>query len=225
MAVFGLLTCTYDTNQTVTSSTTFTISVTTGAGCSWSAVSNSSFITITGGASGTGNGTASFQLAPYAGASRSGTLIVAGQRFTITQSGSDSLVPPPSNPAPANGSVGVPVSPTLRWTGSNGATSYNVYFGTMTPPPLVTSTASTSYAPGTLIPGVTYYWMVVANNVGGSNSSPVWSFITTESDHGFGADAEFGIGARGQSFLRCNIPIRQGPGKSWRWCMPGSTPT
>ena len=180
VAVFGLLNCTYDTNQTVTSSTTFTISVTTGAGCSWSAVSNSSFITITGGASGTGNGTASFQLAPYAGASRSGTLIVAGQRYTITQSGSDSLVPPPSNPAPANGSVGVPVSPTLRWTGSNGATSYNVYFGTSPTPPMVTSTAATSYAPGSLIPGVTYYWMVVANNVGGSNSSPVWSFITTK---------------------------------------------
>ncbi len=44
---------------------------------------------------------------------------------------------------------------------------------------MVTSTAATSYAPGSLIPGVTYYWMVVANNAGGSNSSPVWSFITT----------------------------------------------
>ncbi len=96
VAVFGLLNCAYNTNQTATSSTTFTITVTTGGSCSWSAVSNSSFITITGIASGTGSGTVSFQLAPYAGASRSGTLIVAGQRYTITQSGSNSLVPPPS---------------------------------------------------------------------------------------------------------------------------------
>jgi hypothetical protein len=179
VAVFGLLNCTYDTNQTVTSSTTFTINVTTGSGCSWSAVSNSSFITLTGVASGIGNGTASFALAPYAGSSRSGTLIVAGQRYTITQSGSDSLVPPPSNPAPANGSEGVSVSPTLSWTASGGATSYDVYFGTSPTPPMVTNTAATSYAPVSLIPGVTYYWMVVAKNAGGSNGSPIWSFITT----------------------------------------------
>jgi hypothetical protein len=179
VAVFGLLNCTYDANQTVTSSTTFTITVTTGTGCSWSAVSNSSFITITGNTSGSGNGSVDFNLAPYAGASRSGTLVVAGQRFTITQTGSDSLVPPPSNPSPANGSEGVPVSPTLSWTGSSGATSYSVYFGTSPTPPMVTSTASTSYTPGSLIPGVTYYWMVVANIAGGNNSSPVWSFITT----------------------------------------------
>ncbi len=179
VAVFGLLTCSYNSNQTVTSATTFTISVTAGTGCSWSAVSNASFITITGGASGTGNGTADFELAPYAGASRSGSLIVAGQRYTITQTGSDSLVPPPSNPSPANASVGVALTPTLSWTGSSGASSYSVYFGTSPNPPMVTSTASTSYAPGSLIPGVTYYWMVVANNVGGSNSSPVWSFITS----------------------------------------------
>ena len=105
VAVFGLLTCTYDSNQTVTSSTTFTISVTTGAGCSWSVGNSSNFITITSGASVVGSGTASFELAPYAGASRSGTLIVAGHRYTITQTGSDSSVPRPSNRTPANESV------------------------------------------------------------------------------------------------------------------------
>jgi hypothetical protein len=179
VGVFGLLSCTYDTNETITSSTTFTISVSTGGGCSWSVVNNSNFISLTAGASGSGSGAAYFELAPYAGASRSATLIVAGQRYTITQTGSDSLVPPPSNPTPASGSVGVAVSPALSWTGSNGATSYDVYFGPSPTPPMVTSTASTSYTPGSLIPGLTYYWRVVANNAGGGNSSPIWSFITT----------------------------------------------
>ena len=105
VAVFGLLNCTYDSNQTVTSSTTFMISVTTGAGCSWSVINNSDFITITGDASVVGSGTASFELAPYGGASRSGTVVVAGQRYTITQIGSDSSVPTPSNRTPANKSV------------------------------------------------------------------------------------------------------------------------
>ena len=105
VAVFGLLNCTYDSNQTVTSSTTFMISVTTGAGCSWSAVSNSDFITITGDASVVGSGTASFELVPHAGASRPGTVVVAGQRYTITPTGSDSSVPRPSNRTPANESV------------------------------------------------------------------------------------------------------------------------
>ena len=180
VAVFGLLNCTYGTNENIVTATTFTITVTAGSGCSWSAISNSSFIAITSGGSGSGNGVASFTLAPYSGASQSGTVIVAGQRFTITETGSGLLVPPPSSPSPANGSEGVAVSPTLSWTGSSGATSYDVYFGTSPTPPMVGNTTSTSYAPGTLVPGLTYYWMVVANNTGGSNNSPIWSFITTD---------------------------------------------
>jgi hypothetical protein len=46
-------------------------------------------VTITGGASGTGNGTVSYSVATNTGASsRSGTLTIAGQTFTVTQSGS-----------------------------------------------------------------------------------------------------------------------------------------
>src|SRR4030095_8956278 len=52
----------------------------------WNAVSNDSFITINSGASGTGNGTVNFTVAPNTtGAARTGTLTVAGRNVTITQ--------------------------------------------------------------------------------------------------------------------------------------------
>ena len=40
---------------------------------------------ITSGASGSGNGTVAFTVAANPGASRNGTIVVAGQTFTITQ--------------------------------------------------------------------------------------------------------------------------------------------
>ncbi|MEP6924897.1 MAG: FG-GAP-like repeat-containing protein, partial [Pyrinomonadaceae bacterium] len=64
------------------------ISVTTQAGCAYTAVSNNSFITINSGASGTGNGTVSFTVAANTGAVRSGTITVAGQTFTVNQAAS-----------------------------------------------------------------------------------------------------------------------------------------
>ena len=71
------------------------------------------------------------------------------------------------------------MSTTLSWSATSNATSYDVYFGTSPTPSLVANATSTNYKPGTLTPGITYYWMVVAKNSGGTNSSPVWSFTTT----------------------------------------------
>jgi Zn-dependent metalloprotease len=85
-------TCTFSINPTSASfaSTggTGSVSVTASAGCNWTAVSNATFITITGGASGTGNGTVSYSVAINAGTtSRTGTMTIAGQTFTVTQAG------------------------------------------------------------------------------------------------------------------------------------------
>ena len=67
---------------------TGSVSVTAGAGCNWTAMSNAAFITITAGASGTGSGTVSYSVASNAStASRTGTLTIAGQTFTVTQAG------------------------------------------------------------------------------------------------------------------------------------------
>jgi Zn-dependent metalloprotease len=85
-------TCTFSINPTSASFAAAggsgSVSVTAGAGCAWTASSNASFITVTGGASGSGSGTVSYSVASNAGtASRSGTLTIAGQTFTVTQAG------------------------------------------------------------------------------------------------------------------------------------------
>lgn len=66
---------------------TGSVSVTTAAGCPWIAVSNASWLTITEGASGTGPGTVAFSAAPTDGPGRIGTLVIAGERFTVGQGG------------------------------------------------------------------------------------------------------------------------------------------
>ena len=65
-----------------------TIAVTTQAGCAYTAVSNNSFITINSGGSGAGNGTVVFTVAANSGAARTGTILVAGQTFTVNQAAS-----------------------------------------------------------------------------------------------------------------------------------------
>jgi RHS repeat-associated protein len=60
-------------------------SVTTGAGCHWDAATTVGWITITGGATGVGNGTVGFTVQANNGGSRTGTISVRGQVFTITQ--------------------------------------------------------------------------------------------------------------------------------------------
>jgi hypothetical protein len=85
-------TCTFSISPTSASSPatggTGTVTVTATAGCNWTAVSNSSFITITSGASGTGNGSVGYSVAANTlTTSRTGTLTIAGQTFTVTQAG------------------------------------------------------------------------------------------------------------------------------------------
>jgi Zn-dependent metalloprotease len=64
------------------------VTVTTTAGCNWTAVSNSSFITITSGASGSGSGTVNYSVAANTStASRSGSMTIAGLTFSVTQAG------------------------------------------------------------------------------------------------------------------------------------------
>jgi hypothetical protein len=63
------------------------VTVTTNPGCGWTATSNAAWITVTAGATGSGNGTVSISVASNAGTTREGTLTIAGQTYTISQSG------------------------------------------------------------------------------------------------------------------------------------------
>ncbi|MCC6743286.1 MAG: M36 family metallopeptidase, partial [Acidobacteria bacterium] len=76
-----------------TAATTGSVSVTAGSGCSWTAASNASWLTVTSGASGSGNGTVGYSVAANSGAARTGTLTIAGQTFTVNQSGTSSATP------------------------------------------------------------------------------------------------------------------------------------
>ena len=85
-------TCTYSISPTSQSfgsnGGTGSVSVITPNGCRWTATSNVNWVTITSGSSGTGNGTVVFSLVANANtSSRSGTLTIAGQTFTVTQTG------------------------------------------------------------------------------------------------------------------------------------------
>ena len=65
-----------------------TVTVTWPSGCSWTAASNVSWITVLSGASGTGRGTVMYSVSENtATTSRIGTLTIAGQTFTVTQGG------------------------------------------------------------------------------------------------------------------------------------------
>lgn len=64
------------------------VNVTAAAGCPWIAVSNASWINITQGNSGNGNGTATYTVASNGGGARNGTLSIAGQTFAVNQGGS-----------------------------------------------------------------------------------------------------------------------------------------
>ncbi|MBS1790823.1 MAG: putative Ig domain-containing protein [Acidobacteria bacterium] len=62
------------------------IAVTIGAACPWTAGTNDSWIHITSGASGMGNGTVNFTVDSNPGGQRSGTIVAAGQNFIVQQS-------------------------------------------------------------------------------------------------------------------------------------------
>ena len=95
----------------------------------------------------------------------------------------DDAVPPGCavSPSPADGATDVWVDDNLSWSAGPGGTptSYDVYFGTSPTPPFVVNQAGTTYDPGTMAFGGTYYWQIVPkNSFGDATGCPVWSFTT-----------------------------------------------
>ena len=67
------------------------------ADCPWTAVSSAPWLTITPVGSGSGSGTVSYTVAANAGPSRTGTLTIEGQTFTVTQSSGCAFSLSPTN--------------------------------------------------------------------------------------------------------------------------------
>lgn len=77
----------YASNSFPAAASTGSVSVTASStNCGWAAYSNSDWITVTSGGSGTGNGTVNYSVATNpTSAVRTGSLIIGGYLFTITQ--------------------------------------------------------------------------------------------------------------------------------------------
>jgi uncharacterized protein (TIGR03437 family) len=94
------------------------------ASCAWTATSNAEWITITSGASGAGNGTINFTVAPgNSGNPRTGTLNIAGRSFVVTQTGCNFNITPTSKSFPAAGgadNITITASPSAcTWTATS----------------------------------------------------------------------------------------------------------
>ncbi|MHC4396768.1 MAG: DNRLRE domain-containing protein [Planctomycetota bacterium] len=86
-----------------------------------------------------------------------------------------------SNPSPADSAVDVDIDADLSWTPGSGSTSSDVYFGTDSTPDsgeFQGNQTATTYDPGTLANGATYYWRIDEVNAGGTTTGTVWSFTT-----------------------------------------------
>ncbi len=116
------------------------VNVTAGSTCAWTAKSDASWISISGGSSGTGNGTVAYNVqANTDSASRQGTLSVAGMTFTVTQAGA--LAPPSCSPsisptgasvaaAGGSGSVSVTTGAGCNWSAVSNASWISITSGT-----------------------------------------------------------------------------------------------
>jgi uncharacterized protein (TIGR02145 family) len=89
----------------------------------------------------------------------------------------------PSNPDPPDASANQPIDAQLSWTCTdpeNDPLTYNVYFGTVNPPLLVSGgQTGTTYDPGALSYATVYYWKIIAHDDhDNSTEGPVWTFMT-----------------------------------------------
>jgi len=98
------------------------VTVTTRGDCAWTAAANVPWITVTAGASSTGSGTVTFNVAANGGDARSGAVTIAGQAVTVTQDAAPctfafSTASQTYDAAGGYGSVGVgAVRPTCSWS-------------------------------------------------------------------------------------------------------------
>lgn len=160
-------------------------------GCGWTAVSNDpSWLSITGGAAGTGVGVVTYTAAanPTA-APRVGTMTVGGQTVTVTQSLSIPSVP--SLPVPADGAVLTTYPLALDWADAGSATSYDVYLDGSLRGTVLTSNWTLNQ---TLLPGP-HTWQVVARNAAGAVSGATWTFAIGGSSITFAVE-RFNSGVR-----------------------------
>ena len=130
-----------------------TVAVTDAFACGWMAGSNAPWITVTAGASGLRNGTVTYNLAANTtGANRTGTLTIAGQTFTVTQTAqAPNPIPVVSTVAPNVFYEGDGFPRTITINGSNFVSGAEVRLNTAT---LATTFVSAAQLTAVVTPGV-----------------------------------------------------------------------
>jgi hypothetical protein len=81
------------TTNVSAAATSGSIPVTAASNCSWTAASSASFLTITSGTSGTGNGSIGYSIAANTGAARSGSIAVNGTSVNFSQAAAALVAP------------------------------------------------------------------------------------------------------------------------------------
>ena len=100
------------------------VAVTSTGGCGWTAASSASWVTITSGSSGTGNGSVNYSLAANTNTvARSAALTVAGQSVTVNQAAATSSRPANDNFTTAASITGVSAGPAAPAAAAPASTS------------------------------------------------------------------------------------------------------
>ncbi|MFB3826297.1 MAG: BACON domain-containing protein [Bryobacteraceae bacterium] len=169
----GVVVCSYSISPSVLQApaggTSGTVRVSAAGGCSWTASSNASWISVTAGSSGSGEGTVSYTVAANTStSSRTGTVTIAGQTFTVAQAGAPACsfsISPSSAQAPAGGNTGsvqVATASGCSWTASSNVSWITISSGRSgtgngTVQYTVAANTSTSSRSGTLtVAGLTF---------------------------------------------------------------------
>ena len=95
-----------------------------------------------------------------------------------------------TDPDPADHATGVRITKDLSWAAASGATSYDVYFGTISPGAPQGSQSETTFDPGTMYPLTQYFWRIDSINEAGTTTGDVWEFTTGPIPGDFDADQD-----------------------------------
>jgi hypothetical protein len=125
-------TCTVTINPTSQSvpaagATGISVSVTAPTGCARPATSNATWITVASGATGSGNGTVTLNVAANTGGARTGTVTIGGQTFTVNQAAAAAQcsysISPTTQTVGSDSGAGLPVAVTAgagcAWTATS----------------------------------------------------------------------------------------------------------
>ncbi len=94
-------------------------------------------------------------------------------------------------PSPPHQAVGVFPTAKLSWLPGIGATSSDVYFGTVSPGSFRGNQTASTFDPGGMAPNTTYYWRIDSVGPGGTVTGDIWSFTTGSGTYTYSTQYEF----------------------------------